>query len=158
VSAAIGFIGKHEVRIDDKGRVTMPARFKNVLAEQYPADAMQVVVAVSLDRNLRVFPLSEYTKMTAEYERYSDLDRDARRLKEFVTGLATVEKVDAGGRIRLSADLRQIAGLLREVACVGGNGYFDIWDRERWNANQAQTLRDLEQLSEQVRVKTRPAP
>ena len=120
--------------------MTIPSRFKTVLAELYPDDDMQVVVALSLDKNLRVFPLSEYEKVVRQYEKYSDLDKNARRLKELVTGLATIEKVDAGGRIRLSADLRGIARLDREVACIGRTGYFDIWDRESWNRNQEELL------------------
>ena len=95
VSSILGFIGKHELRIDDKGRLSIPARFKNVLAQNYAADDMRVVVMVSLDLNLRVLPVSVYEKVTEEYEGHSDLDKAARRLKEMVTTLATVEKVDA---------------------------------------------------------------
>lgn len=154
---AIGFIGKHDLRIDDKSRLTIPARFKSIIGDQYPEDEMQVVVTVSLDLNLRVLPLSQYVKVTERYEQFSELDKEARRLKEMITGLAAVERVDGGGRIRLDGDLRSIAGLSRDVTVVGGNGYFDIWDREKWKANQADILRDPERLTEQVRLKN-PAP
>jgi MraZ protein len=153
ISPTVGFIGKHDLRIDDKGRVTMPARFKSVLKEQYADDDMQVVVSVSLDLNLRVLPLSQYAKMTEEYEQFSDLDEEARRLKEFLTGLATIEKIDAGGRIRLSGDLREIASLDKDVALIGRNNSFEIWDRNRWTTTQSATLRDLKHLTEQVRQK-----
>ncbi|MBN1866423.1 hypothetical protein JW916_03930 [Candidatus Sumerlaeota bacterium] len=149
----VGFIGKHDLRIDDKGRVTMPARFKSVLKEQYASDDMQVVVSVSLDLNLRVLPLSQYANLAEEYEKYSDLDEEARRLKEFLTGLATIEKIDAGGRIRLSGDLREIAGLDRDATLIGRNHSFEIWSRNRWNETQSTTLRDLKHLTEQVRQK-----
>jgi MraZ protein len=151
----VGFIGKHDLRIDDKGRLCMPARFKNVLKEQYADDEMQVVVMLSLDLNLSVLPLSEYAKVAEEYERYSDLDEEARRLKELITGLATIEKADSGGRIRVSSDLREIVGLDRDVTCIGRMNHFDIWKRERWADNQSDLLRDQKHLTEQVRLKNK---
>lgn len=153
MAPSVGFIGKHELRIDDKGRLTMPARFKSVLRECYPGDDDQVVVRVSLDMNLTVEPLTEYEKVSEKYEEYDDLDEEARRLKEVITGLATIEKIDSGGRIRIAADLRAIAGLDREVTLVGRKHSFTIWDREAWNTTEAATLRDLKHLTGQVRQK-----
>jgi MraZ protein len=148
-----GFIGKHELRIDDKGRLTMPARFKAVLRENYADDGNQVVVRLSLDMNLIVEPLTEYEKVSEKFEEYDDLDEDVRRLKEVITGQAAREKIDAGGRIRLGADLRDIAGLDREVTLVGGKRSFTIWNRETWKATEAATLHDLKRLAVQVRQK-----
>lgn len=152
----VGFIGKHDLRIDDKGRVTMPSRFKAILREHFPNDGDQVVVRLWLDQNLTVEPLSEYAKVAERYAAYDDLDEGARRLKEMVTGLATIEKIDAGGRIRLPADLRELAGLDREVTLVGGGRSFTIWDRETWKATESATLRDRRHLTEQVRQRHKP--
>lgn len=154
---AIGFIGKHDLRIDDKSRLTIPARFKSILAEQYPDDEMQVVMTVSLDKNLRVLPASQYAKETIRYEQYNDLDKESRQIKALFLGMSQSEKVDAGGRIRIDAGLREIAQLDRDVTIIGGNSCFEIWDREKWNANQAAILGDLEHLIEQVRAKN-PVP
>lgn len=148
-----GFIGKHELKIDAKGRITMPARFKTVLREKYPDDKDCVVVRLSLDLNLMVEPASEYAKVADEYEQYDDLDEDTRKLKATITGLAAEEKIDAGGRIRLSADLRQIVGLNKEVTLIGHNRAFEIWDSARWQENQAATLREFKALTERVRLK-----
>jgi MraZ protein len=155
VSSGIGFIGKHELRIDDKGRLSIPSRFKTVLIEQHPDDGMQVVVSPSLDMNLIVQPASEFAKLAVEFEQYNELDEEARRLKEILIGLATQEKVDASGRIRLSADLRKLANLNHDVTVIGENRFFTVWDRERWNATESAALRDLKHLAEQVRVKNR---
>ena len=74
-------------------------------------------------------------------------------MKEMITGLANIEKIDAGGRIRLGADLHEIAGLDREVTLIGRNRSFSVWDRESWASTQSATLRDLKHLTEQVRLK-----
>jgi MraZ protein len=110
-------------------------------------------VSVSLDQNLRVHPLSEYAKFLEAQEKYSELDKETRRLQALMTGLATQEKVDGAGRIRLSPELRDIAHLKREVTCLGRTRSFEIWDRESWNETQASSLRDMEYLIEQVRRK-----
>eukprot|EP00825_Cyclidium_porcatum_P021162 TRINITY_DN23697_c0_g1_i2.p2 TRINITY_DN23697_c0_g1~~TRINITY_DN23697_c0_g1_i2.p2 ORF type:complete len:159 (-),score=14.36 TRINITY_DN23697_c0_g1_i2:61-537(-) len=128
---SVGFVGTHDLRIDDKGRVTMPARFKAVLREQYPQDQDQVAVRISWDRNLRVEAVSEYAKVAEKYEEGNDRDARARRRKNIINGLAQLEKIDTGGRIRLSPDLRALAKLDREVTLVGDNRAFEIWDREK---------------------------
>ncbi|NQU45205.1 hypothetical protein HQ520_18130 [bacterium] len=157
MTSLVGFIGKHDLRIDDKGRLSIPARFKSVLQEKYGADQMEVIISVSLDTVLRVQPVSEYNRTVAEFMQMSDLDEETRRIRELYTGLAAPEKVDGSGRIRIPADLREIAQLDREVTCVGTMNGFDIWPRERWAQTQAETLRNRKQLIEQVREKNRRA-
>lgn len=142
---SVGFVGKHELRIDEKGRVTMPARFKAVLREQYPQDQDQIVVRISWDKNLRVEPYSEYAKVADEYEKGNDRDPLARRRKNVINALATIEKIDAGGRIRLSPDLRALAKLDKDVTLVGDNRAFEIWDRQKWQAAQEAALREMEE-------------
>lgn len=146
------FIGRHDLRVDDKGRLTIPARFKSVLQDNYPGDEMQVVVTLSLDKNLSILPYSEYVKKTEQFESYDAMDEKVRRFQELLTGLASVEKVDSAGRIRISADLRETACIDREVTCIGRTGYFDVWDRERWHDTQSEALRDLKMLTEHVRT------
>lgn len=141
----VGFVGKHHLKIDDKGRVTMPARFKVALRENYPQDQDQVVVRISWDRNLRVEPYSEYAKVADQYEQGNDRDALARRRKNVINALAEIEKIDAGGRIRLSPDLRALAKLDREVTLVGDNRAFEIWDRQKWQTAQEAALRDMEE-------------
>jgi MraZ protein len=154
MSSLEGFIGTHSLRLDDKNRLTIPARFKVILQENFPSDGMQVVMSAALDPCLIVQPSSGYRKMMEKYLHYSDLDEAARRLQELMTGLASAEKVDGSGRIRLTPDLRQYAGIDRDVTCVGRLDFFQIWDRAAWEKRQAETLRDREALTRQLRGKT----
>lgn len=151
--SSLGFLGRHELKIDDKGRLTIPARFKSVLQEQCAGDDMEVVVNISLDLNLTVRSTAEFAKVLEEYGRYNDLDEETRRLQEVVIGSATQEKVDSAGRIRLDAGLRKTAGLKRAVTLVGMDRSFVVWDRERCDAVQADSLRNLKSLTEKVRAK-----
>ena len=148
---SLGFLGKHELKIDGKSRLMVPARIKKVLKEQYSKDGMQVVVSPSLDLNLTVQPLSEFVGLMERYDQYDELDEDARKLKNILIGMATQEKMDGSGRIRLAASLREAAGIGDEVTIVGGRRSFEIWDRAKWNQSQSSTLQDLRQLASKVR-------
>jgi len=151
MSSLVGFIGTHDLRLDDKSRLVIPARFKAVLHENFALDSMQVVVSASLDRCLIVQPSSEYLKMVEKYLHYSELEEAARRILELMTGLASQEKVDGSGRIRLTPELRQYAGIDRDVACVGRLHSFQIWDRALWEKTQSETLRNRETLIRQLK-------
>lgn len=151
MASLVGFIGKHDLRIDDKGRLTIPSRFKQVLKEKYPQDEMEVMVSISWDRNLQVQPISEYLKKAERVMSYNALDAASRRLQQMYTGMASQEKVDGSGRIRLAPDLREMTELDREVTCVGNLHSFEIWDRSKWQTTQEDTLRNREKLIEEVR-------
>lgn len=155
----IGFIGRHNLRVDEKGRVTIPSRFKSALAEFYedeqdsPEEATgeknrsmknQVFVRLSKDRNLLVQPLAEYAKELEEIKNLSDRKEKSRRQKDFVTALAEPEKIDTGGRIRLDPELRAMAGIDREVTLIGRSDSFEIWGRERWLKRLESTLDNLD--------------
>ena len=157
MSSFVGFIGIHELLVDAKGRVSIPSRFKAALKEHYGDDGTQVIVRPSLDLNLVVEPPSEFAKMADDLERFDDLHEETRRLQEMLISRATLEKIDSAGRIRLSPHLRKLAGLRREVTCVGKRRSFEIWNRERWNASEAQTLSDPRDLARKVRAANRPA-
>ncbi len=148
---SLGFLGKHELKIDGKSRLMVPSRIKKVLKEQYSEDGMQVMVSPSLDKNLTVQPLSEFAIFMERYDQYDELDEDARKLKNILIGMAMQEKMDGSGRIRLAASLREAAGIGDEVTIVGGPRSFEIWDRAKWNQSQASALQDLPRLAEKVR-------
>ncbi|HNY26159.1 MAG TPA: hypothetical protein PLA90_05075 [Candidatus Sumerlaeota bacterium] len=147
----VGFFGQHDLKIDAKSRVTMPARFKSMLREQYPQDDEQVVVRLNVDRNLTVESVSKFAQVVEDFDQYDELDENARRYKQLMTALATVEKIDAGGRIRLSGDLRRLAGIEHDVIVIGRSNSCEIWARERWEAERDKALGDLPELSRRVR-------
>ncbi|MFW6303999.1 MAG: division/cell wall cluster transcriptional repressor MraZ [Candidatus Sumerlaeota bacterium] len=151
----VGFIGKHDLRIDDKGRLTMPARFKKVLADEFGDDEGQVIVRVNFDQKLTVEPQSVFAREIAKYDELDDLDEDVRRLKEMMTGLAEPETIDKGGRIRIKPGLREIADLGRDVTVIGRGRSFHIWNRADWESQQSDSLKDLKALTEKVRRKKR---
>jgi MraZ protein len=157
VSILAGFIGNYELTIDDKGRLTIPARFKQVLQENYPEDQMQVVISLGFDKNLLVEPPSVRQKRLKKYQGLSETDDAARRVRDRLMWRCAEEKVDGSGRIRLTSKLREDAAMKREIVCIGCEDSFKLWDTEILERRMAETMEMqedlLKQVEEQIRIK-----
>jgi transcriptional regulator MraZ len=119
------FYGTHEHTIDEKNRLTLPAKFRDGLGGD-------VVLVRGIDKTVDVYPRKNWE---ASVERITDLDsltREAREMKRFVFSGATVVEVDKQGRVLVPPDLADHAGLGRDVAVVGVHDHIEIWGRPEW--------------------------
>jgi MraZ protein len=120
------FFGEYEHAIDEKSRLTLPARFREALGDG-------VVLARGLDGNVAVYP-RETWKMTVE-ARISALDplsREARELRRFFFSGAADADLDRQGRILVPAALTRHAGLERDVVVAGNYDHLELWSRTAW--------------------------
>jgi transcriptional regulator MraZ len=120
------FIGTYEHTIDEKSRLTLPARFREAMGEG-------VVLARGLDGNVAVYPGETWT-MTVE-ARISALDplsREARELRRFFFSGAAESKVDRQGRILVPAVLTRHAGLEHDVVVAGNYDHLELWNPTAW--------------------------
>jgi len=120
------FIGTYEHTIDEKSRLTLPARFREALGDG-------VVLARGLDGNVAVYP-RETWRMTVE-ARISALDplsREARELRRFFFSGAADADLDRQGRILVPAALTRHAGLEREVVVAGNYDHLELWSATAW--------------------------
>jgi transcriptional regulator MraZ len=120
------FIGTYEHMIDEKSRLTLPARFREALGDG-------VVLARGLDGNVAVYP-RETWKMTVE-ARISALDplsREARELRRFFFSGAAEADLDRQGRILVPAVLTRHARLEREVVVAGNHDHLELWNPGAW--------------------------
>ncbi|MFC4602153.1 division/cell wall cluster transcriptional repressor MraZ [Rhodococcus kronopolitis] len=119
------FLGTHTPKLDDKGRLTLPAKYRDELAGG-------LMVTKGLDHSLAVYPRDEFVAMARRAAAVSRTDPDARA---FVRGLAAgadEQHPDAQGRITLSADHRRYAGLSKECVVIGQIDFLEIWDAQVW--------------------------
>ena len=120
------FFGEYEHTIDDKNRVTLPARFRDALADG-------VVLTRSLDTCLDVYSRADWDALVAA--RLADLDpfsREARELKRFFFSGASDAELDRQGRVVVPPALAKRAGLGKEVVVAGVHDHLEIWDRGTW--------------------------
>src|SRR2546426_9159065 len=121
------FIGRYQHTIDPKGRVSIPARYRNTLA-QYDGN----LVVVPQDQCLNVYPFAVWERVVGALNEQSQFDERLRRVGRLWISRAREAELDGAGRILLPPDSRQQAGLAKDVTLVGlGRGVFGIWDRER---------------------------
>lgn len=131
------FLGQFCHNLDEKGRITIPARFRDLLA----VDGAYVVQG--FDRNLMVLPSASFTAISNNVNKMSMTDPTARLLRRLVFSSADRVEVDKAGRILLPQFLRQAAGLEDAVYIVGNGDYFEIWSPDQW-ALQTEQINDAQ--------------
>ena len=120
------FFGEYEHTIDDKNRLTLPARFRDALAGG-------IVLTRGLDECLDVYARADWDAMVGE--RITPLDpfsKEARDLKRFFFAAASDAELDKQGRVLVPPALHRHAGLGREVVVAGVLDHLEIWDRAAW--------------------------
>jgi MraZ protein len=132
------FRGATKVTIDDKGRVVVPTRYRRLLAG---AGEGRVVVTVDPDECLLVYPAPEWEPIEQQLMSLPALNPQARRLQRLMVGHADELELDGHGRIALSPELREFAGLIRGAWMVGQGKRLEIWDEGRWNLRRAEWLK-----------------
>lgn len=121
------FLGEYTHTIDDKGRVTIPARFRGELAAG-------LVVTRGFDQNLMVFPLSEWETVAARIADRPLSDESVRAFRRRVFSGAVDLTPDRQGRIVLPQYLREFAGIENEVVIAGMFNYVELWSDEAWQS------------------------
>jgi MraZ protein len=123
------FLNQYHHSFDDKGRLTIPAKFRELPAEG-------VYVVQGLDHNLMVLPPAVFQIIYDRLMAMSLTNPDARLLREIILGNAMQVTPDGSGRILLSQNLRDYAGLKAEVVFVGQGDHFEIWAADLWQKQQ----------------------
>ncbi len=129
------FLGRYEHTIDEKGRITIPAKFREELGES-------VFITQGFDGNLQAFPTALFEQMSKQVRSISYLDPNSRILRRILFSNAENIKFDNAGRILLPAFLRDTANLKETAIVVGSGEYFELWSPENWQAQQT-SLNDI---------------
>ncbi|MDQ1122527.1 MraZ protein [Microbacterium trichothecenolyticum] len=134
-------LGTHTPKLDDKGRVILPAKFRDDLGAG-------VVITRGQDRCLYVFSTEEFERVHERIREAPLSNKQARDfLRMFLSG-ASAEKPDSQNRITVPPALRAYAGLGRELVVTGVGAHAEIWDAEAWNAyaeSNEETYAEMEQ-------------
>ena len=137
------FLGTHTPRLDDKGRLFLPAKFRDRLAGG-------LVVTKGQERCLYVFPRDEFVRV-AETMRSAPVTSKAVRdyLRVFLSG-ASDEIPDKQGRVTVPSALRQYAGLTRDCTVIGAGSRVELWDTAAWDTYLESTEQAFADQSEEV--------
>ena len=125
--------------IDDKGRIIIPARFRDVIK----ANGGDKVMVTGMDGCLLGYPINDWRKLESKIVAMSEKSARIRRFRRVFIGGASECNCDKQGRILISQPLREYANLGKEIALVGVLDHFEIWRRERWDKERAELDKDM---------------
>lgn len=137
------FFGEFEYKIDEKGRVPVPPKFRSALREG-------VVLTPGLEKCITAYPLPEWKKVAATLTTGAVSSAKLRRLNRAVFATAFSLEVDRQGRIALPAPLRQYALIEDDVVIIGANNYLELWSKELWEAEKAISQEQAGQIIESI--------
>jgi MraZ protein len=130
------FLGQFQHSLDDKGRLTIPSRFRELLGEG-------AFITQGFDRNLMVLPADKWQQVYDHINTMSLTDPSARLLRRVIYSNAYPVEVDKAGRILVPQGLRQFLGLNGEASVVGQGEFFEIWSPASWG-EQMGTIQDAD--------------
>jgi MraZ protein len=139
------FRGATKVTLDDKGRVVVPSQHRAGLTA--PA-AGRVVVTVDRDKCLLIYPFPEWERIEAQLNGMPSLHPQARRLQRLMIGHAVEMTLDTHGRLSLTPELREFAGLDRAAWIVGQGRRLELWDEARWKEQREEWLQSEQQVTD----------
>jgi MraZ protein len=140
-SARLMFLGRYSHNLDSKGRVAVPARFREPLAEG-------LVLTRGIDRCLALYPMAVWRPLAERVSALPLSDPNARHFRRMVFAEAVDLELDSQGRILVPPELRRYAGLEREAIVVGVNTSIEIWSPAQWQAVNDVMERDSEEIAQ----------
>lgn len=120
------FLGEYLHTIDDKGRLTIPAKFRGELAAG-------LVVTKGIDRCLVIYPMDGWQTYKERIASLPFTDQDARDLRRLVFASAADAVPDGQGRINIPQQLRDYAALDTQVVVAGCDSYIEVWNPQAWD-------------------------
>ena len=134
------FRGVSNLSLDAKGRIVLPARYRERLPEICDS---QLIVTIDTDQPcLLIYPLPEWELIEEKIEALPSFNPATRRIQRLLIGHATEVEVDANGRMLLSNPLREYAELGKKVVLIGQGKKFELWDEAIWNERMSGWLNE----------------
>jgi len=137
------FLGTHTPRLDDKGRLILPARFRDQLLDG-------LVFTRGQDRCLYLFPMQEFSRMHEEMRQAPLTNKEARDYQRVFLSGASDDTPDKQGRVTVPPLLRRYAGLDRDVAVIGAGSRIELWDLPTWETYLEGAESSFAERSEEV--------
>lgn len=137
------FMGEYQHNLDAKGRIIVPAKFRDGLGEKF-------VLTRGLDQCLFVYPLEEWKILENKLKQLPLTKKDARKFTRFFLSGASECEIDKQGRINIAAPLIEYAKLHKECVIIGVSNRIEIWSKEIWEEYFAQSEESFAEIAENL--------
>ena len=141
------FYGEYEHTIDRKGRVIVPARFRQALKEH---DVKSLFLTRGLDGCLFLFPDAEWRLVESRFKQIPLTKAEGRKFNRMFFSGATDVTVDGLGRMLVPKNLKEFAQIQTDVMVVGVSSRMEIWAKEKWRAFYESSQQGFEDVAERV--------
>lgn len=137
------FMGEYQHSIDDKGRLIVPAKFREGLGSSF-------VVTRGLDNCLFAYPRPEWSHIEQKLKALSFTKADARAFTRFFFSGACEVELDKQGRVHLPVNLRDFATLQKECTIIGVSTRVEIWCKEKWDTYYGSSQDSFNEIAEKI--------
>jgi MraZ protein len=139
------FQGINDLNLDAKGRMSLPARYRESIQESSNG---KLVITVDVDRCLLIYPEPEWETIQQKLMQLPSINKQVRRLQRLLLGHATECEVDGNHRILLPPPLRNFANLTKHAVLIGQGNKFELWDQETWEKMRERWIKEENKLSD----------
>ncbi len=140
------FFGEYEYRVDEKGRVPLPPKFRHEFRDG-------VILTKGAEKCIAAYPPDEWKRVAESLSTQAMTSSKLRRLNRYIFGGAFTLTLDGQGRVALPAPLRQYAEINDGAVVIGVNNYIEIWDQESWNSEKTSAEEQAWQIIESLEAK-----
>ncbi|OGZ26848.1 MAG: cell division/cell wall cluster transcriptional repressor MraZ [Candidatus Nealsonbacteria bacterium RIFOXYB1_FULL_40_15] len=137
------FIGEYNHSIDEKKRLSLPAKFRKELGGK-------VIVTRGFDNCLVVYSKGKWGQVMEEMKKISSNRAEGRMFSRFILGGAAEVELDKLGRVLIPDYLKQYAGLKKEIVVCGLSDKLEIWDSEKWQGYKSGNEKNIDKLAENL--------
>lgn len=137
------FLGEYNHSIDAKGRLIVPAKFREELGDNF-------IVTKGLDGCLYIYPNDEWKEFEDNLSKLPMGKSDTRKIVRFFLSAATQVELDKQGRILIPGNHREFAGLFKDVVLAGVGKKIEIWSREKWEETATFDYEEMDDVAERM--------
>ena len=137
------FIGEYHHTIDEKGRIIIPAKFREALGKEF-------IITRGIENCLFVYSLQNWAKITDKLSQLPFTKKDARTFNRFFMSGATNVELDKQGRVNISQPLIDYANLIKDCVIIGTGDRLEVWSQESWDSFFDSTKDNMSDIAENL--------
>lgn len=133
------FRGASNLSLDDKGRLTVPTKYRAAIMESCNGN---LIITVDLDGCLMFYPCHVWLEIEQKIAELPTLNKQARMLQRYLIGFAEEITMDKNGRMLIPSTLRDYAGLEKDILLLGQGNKFEIWADDKWKRSSEEWMEE----------------
>lgn len=150
----ISFLGEYEATLDPKGRFLLPAGFKRQIPD---GESTRFVINRGFEKCLTLYPMKSWQPLYDQISTLNDFDPKVREFRRFFLNGAIMVEPDAAGRLLLPQNLKEYAGLGKDIVLAAAVNKIEIWDKEQYQKFfESYSSDDFSSLAQSVMVNNKP--